>query len=97
MTTGGNQSVYRLTARISGEVQGVGYRAYARRRAQMLGLRGYARNLADGTVEVVVEGPRDALEQLFVVLRRGPASASVTDAHASWSAPTGEFSAFSIR
>ncbi len=97
MTTGGSQSINRLTAHIAGEVQGVGYRAYARRRAQMLGLQGYARNLADGTVEVVAEGPRDALEQLFVVLRRGPASANVTDARASWSAPTGEFSTFSIR
>jgi acylphosphatase len=97
MTSEGIQSIFRLTAHISGEVQGVGYRAYARRRAQMLGLRGYARNLADGTVEVVVEGPRDALEHLFVVLRRGPASAEVTDAQASWSEPTGEFSTFSIR
>lgn len=97
MTTGGSQSGYRLTAHISGEVQGVGYRAYARRRAQMLGLQGYARNLADGAVEVVAEGPRDALEQLLVVLRRGPASAHVADARASWSAPTGEFSMFSIR
>lgn len=97
MTTGGSDSIYRLTARISGDVQGVGYRAYARRRAQMLGLRGYARNLADGTVEVVAEGPRESLEHLFTVLRRGPASADVTDARASWSEATGEFSMFSIR
>jgi len=86
-----------MTVRISGDVQGVGYRAYARRRAQMLGLRGYARNLADGAVEVVAEGPRDSLEHLLIVLRRGPASAEVTDARAIWSEPTGEFSAFSIR
>lgn len=87
----------RMTARVSGEVQGVGYRAYARRRAQMLGLYGYARNLADGSVEVVAEGPRDALEQLLIVLRRGPSSASVEDAQPTWSDSTGEFSMFSIR
>lgn len=86
-----------MTARISGEVQGVGYRAYARRRAQMLGLYGFARNLADGAVEVVAEGPRDLLEQLLLVLQRGPSSASVEGAQATWSEPTGEFSMFSIR
>ncbi len=86
-----------MTVRISGEVQGVGYRAYARRRAQMLGLYGFARNLADGAVEVVAEGPRDLLEQLLLILRRGPSSASVEDAQATWSEPTGEFSMFSIR
>ena len=97
MTSGRSDTNYRMTARISGEVQGVGYRAYARRRAQLLGLRGYARNLADGTVEVVAEGPRESLEQLFIVLRRGPTSADVADARASWSEPSGEFSIFSIR
>ena len=97
MTGGTSQATSRMIARITGEVQSVGFRAYARRRAQMLGLYGYARNLADGSVEVVAEGPRDLLEQLLVILRRGPASASVDDAQAMWSSPTGEFSMFSIR
>lgn len=94
---GADHATYRMTARLSGDVQGVGYRAYARRRAQALGLRGYARNLLDGSVEVVAEGSRDALEQFFVILRRGPSSADVTDAQAVWGEPTGEYTTFSIR
>lgn len=97
MTTGANGQTTRMTAHVTGEVQGVGYRMYARRRAQALGLCGYVTNLADGSVKVVVEGPRDQLSYLLMVLRRGPASARVEDAAATWSAPTGEFSAFSIR
>ncbi|MGH2501479.1 MAG: acylphosphatase [Ktedonobacterales bacterium] len=87
----------RLTARIVGDVQGVGYRAYARRRARALGLCGYTRNLADGAVEVVAEGPRTLLVDLLVALRRGPISAEVTETQVAWSAATGEYSAFSIR
>jgi acylphosphatase len=97
MTTDASQMNKRMTAHVVGDVQGVGYRAYARRRAQMLGVRGYAKNLADGSVEVVAEGPRYLLEQLLATLRRGPMSAQVTDAQVSWSEPTGEFSMFSIR
>lgn len=97
MTSDASQTNSRMTAHIEGDVQGVGYRAYARRRAQMLGVRGYAKNLADGSVEVVAEGPRFLLEQLFVTLRRGPMSAQVADAQVFWSEPTGEYSMFSIR
>lgn len=97
MAPGDDHRTSRMTARLSGDVQGVGFRAYARRRAQMLGLRGYAKNLADGSVEVVAEGPRGALEQLAIILRRGPSSADVTDAQVIWDEPTGEFTIFSIR
>lgn len=87
----------RLTARISGEVQGVGYRYFARRRAQALGLRGYAMNLADGSVEVVAEGSPALLAQLLEQLRRGPISARVSDTQADWSDSTNEFREFSVR
>lgn len=89
--------IERLTAYISGDVQGVGYRAYARRCARTLGLVGYTRNLADGAVEVVAEGPRELLTRLFAELRRGPISADVADARAEWSAATGEYQTFTIR
>ena len=63
---------------IAGAVQGVGFRWFVARQARGLELTGYARNLADGRVEVVARGA-DAtrLEQLEAVLRRGPASARV--------------------
>jgi acylphosphatase len=62
---------------ISGMVQGVGFRWFVARHARALGLAGYARNLPDGRVEVVVSGPDDALPALERLLREGPANAQV--------------------
>ena len=61
----------RLTAHVTGRVQGVGLRWWTRARALELGLRGSATNLPDGRVEVVAEGPEHALHAL-VALLRGP-------------------------
>jgi acylphosphatase len=96
-TTDHSLEIARLTLRVQGYVQGVGYRAYAQRRARLLGLVGYAKNQADGSVEVVAEGPREALEYLAEILRRGPSSAEVMSAQAAWSAATEEFTAFTVR
>ena len=54
------------------------YRASARQRAQALGVTGHARNLADGRVEVLACGPRDAVDALCAWLWQGPPAASVT-------------------
>jgi acylphosphatase len=58
-------------------VQGVGFRWFVARHARALGLRGYARNLPDGSVEVVVDGSDDSLTELERLLRSGPAYAQV--------------------
>ncbi len=62
---------------VGGRVQGVFFRASTRDQALRLGLRGYARNLADGRVEVLAIGPVDALEQLAAWLQHGPPLAQV--------------------
>jgi len=62
---------------VSGSVQGVGFRWFVARHARSLGLGGYARNLPDGRVEVVVSGPDDAIPALEQLLRSGPANAQV--------------------
>jgi acylphosphatase len=62
---------------VSGMVQGVGFRWFVARHARSLGLAGYARNLPDGRVEVVVSGPDEALPELEQLLRAGPANAQV--------------------
>jgi acylphosphatase len=62
---------------ISGLVQGVGFRWFVARHARALGLAGFARNLPDGSVEVVVSGPEDAMPELERLLRSGPAHAQV--------------------
>jgi acylphosphatase len=58
-------------------VQGVGFRWFVAGHARSLGLTGYARNLPNGSVEVVVDGPEDAIPELERMLRSGPASAQV--------------------
>lgn len=71
-----------MTARrylVSGKVQGVFFRASAARMAEQLGLRGYARNLPDGRVEVVAVGAATGLESLGGWLRQGPPRARVTE------------------
>ena len=62
---------------VSGKVQGVCFRANAREEAMRLGLRGYARNLADGRVEVVACGEAGAVEMLAEWLEHGPPLARV--------------------
>jgi acylphosphatase len=62
---------------VSGIVQGVGYRYFAMRAAQRLGLSGYARNLPDGRVEVYAAGGAAKLAELRNELERGPQGASV--------------------
>ena len=62
---------------VMGKVQGVFYRHSARQEATRLGLKGLARNLPDGSVEVVAQGNAAAVEALHQWLRRGPAQARV--------------------
>ena len=62
---------------ISGRVQGVGFRDFARRSAEKIGVRGYAKNLANSDVEVVAEGNRVALGEFLVVLEQGPPAGRV--------------------
>lgn len=64
---------------VSGRVHGVGFRAFASARARELGLRGFVRNLSDGTVETVAAGPAGAVEAYLAALRSGPPAARVSD------------------
>jgi acylphosphatase len=87
----------RLYARVYGYVQGVGYRAFAQVEAQRLGLCGYVRNCADGTVEVVAEGEEDALQLFLHALQRGPTGARVQRVDADYAQATHEWDDFTIR
>ncbi|MEM6428906.1 MAG: acylphosphatase [Deinococcota bacterium] len=78
-----------MTVLITGEVQGVGYRAFVQRHAKDRDISGYAENLDDGRVEVVAEGYQDDLEQLLHQLKRGPAHAEVTATDVSWTDASG--------
>ncbi len=88
---------FRATIRVSGVVQGVGYRAFVERAASALGLRGYCMNLSDGRVEVVVEGDREQIERLVKQLWEGPRMARVSDVRVEWGRAGLDFSDFVIR
>jgi acylphosphatase len=87
----------RFHARVSGDVQGVGFRAFVMQRALMLQLNGWVRNLSDGDVEVLAEGKKEILQQLLNELQIGPSASSVGHVEARWESFTGEFVYFSIR
>ena len=87
----------RLTAVVTGRVQGVGFRYFVRRRAEPLGLVGTATNLRNGNVEVVAEGPRAACEQLVAELEGGAAPGYVAAVEVTWSAAQGGLSGFRER
>ena len=74
--------------RIAGRVQGVGYRDGLRSAARAAGIAGWVRNRRDGTVEAVVQGSPDAIEEILAWAKHGPPAARVTDVSAS--AATGE-------
>jgi acylphosphatase len=87
----------RLHAWIHGFVQGVSFRYYTIRQAQSLAVVGWVRNRWDGSVEVVAEGPRDAVNGLLSWLHRGPPAAEVDRVDVHWEQPTDEFSRFEVR
>jgi acylphosphatase len=64
---------------VSGRVQGVSFRYYTLQQAQRLGISGWARNLADGRVEVLACGSAKAVESLHAWLHEGPSLAYVTE------------------
>lgn len=82
---------------VRGLVQGVNYRWFTERRASDLGLTGFVRNAADGSVHVTVEGARGAIEQLLDALRMGPSAAVVESVQVEWHASSGEFDSFEVR
>jgi acylphosphatase len=74
---------------VRGRVQGVFFRDSTRRRAEALGVTGWACNRADGAVEVVAEGEPEAVEQLVAFLREGPRRAEVSGVDVNDEAPEG--------
>lgn len=83
---------------ITGRVQGVVYREYARAKAEKLGLTGWVRNLRDGRVEAVIEGEREKVEEMVDFCREGCSPfARVGDIEVEWEEYEGKFSTFSIR
>ncbi|OGY45463.1 MAG: hypothetical protein A2744_02130 [Candidatus Buchananbacteria bacterium RIFCSPHIGHO2_01_FULL_44_11] len=87
----------RLTLKIYGLVQGVGYRYLAQKEAVKSGFSGYVANAEDGTVELVAEGSQSDLEDFVLWCYNGVGLAQVQKIEKNWSEATGEFSDFMIK
>lgn len=82
---------------ITGKVQGVGFRNFTQLNATPLGINGYAKNLPNGTVEVVAEGDKSQLDALVALLKKGPRYARVDSLEIDERPFTGEYKTFGIR
>lgn len=86
----------RVRVFVEGRVQGVWFRDSTWHQADRLGVSGWVRNLPDGRVEAVYEGPPEAVEELLAWTRRGPDRARVTAVHIQDETPQGEHG-FTVR
>ncbi|MEW6200752.1 MAG: acylphosphatase [bacterium] len=84
-------------ATVRGMVQGVGFRYFVERVANQIGVKGYVRNVPDGTVEVVASGSDEQLRELVDRIKEGPSVAHVTGVDLRWLDGAFEFKSFGIR
>jgi acylphosphatase len=86
----------RAHLRIYGRVQGVFFRSTMREVALELGVNGWVRNMPDGSVEAVVEGEREKVEELIKWAHRGPPLAKVERVEVRWESYRGDWKGFSV-
>ena len=82
---------------VEGMVQGVGFRFHTQKQALAMGVRGWVRNLDDGRVEVLAQGPSAAVKPLMEWLRRGPQRARVDKLTESDEDYSENFDSFEVR
>lgn len=86
----------RATILVHGRVQGVFFRDSTMRKARELGLTGFVRNLPDGTVQIVAQGPRHALDALIHWSHEGPPAAVVSNVEVNYGVPESGISDFTV-
>jgi acylphosphatase len=82
---------------VSGQVQGVFFRDSAREKAEQLGLAGWVRNLPDGRVEALFEGPSEKVREIVRWCEEGPSHAEVVDVETEFETPSGDLGGFEVR
>jgi len=87
----------RINIVVHGLVQGVFFRYNTKKESLNLGLKGYAKNLPDGTVEIVAEGPEDKLKELMEYCKKSPGAAQVDKVDVKFEKPKNEFQSFEVR
>lgn len=82
---------------ISGKVQGVNFRTWTKNQAELLGVKGWVRNLSDGRVEVLAQGDEEALKDLKGKLAQGSSLSRVQKIECSWTDYEKEYTSFELR
>ena len=86
----------KVTLKIKGRVQGVFFRAGTQEKARELGLTGWVKNEADGTVILEAEGEEQKLRELIRWCQEGPEYAKIDNTEVNWQPPNGQYQDFSI-
>ena len=92
-----NSDLQRARVRVSGQVQGVFFRDSTRQKAEELGLAGWVRNMPDGQVEALFEGPSDKVEEIVRWCKEGPQRASVENVDTDFESVGGDLEGFEVR
>ena len=87
----------RAHVHISGQVQGVFFRDSTRDKAEQLGLAGWVRNLPDGRVEALFEGPSKMVQEMVRWCKEGPSHAEVENVDSEFETPRGDLEGFEVR
>ena len=93
-TPAATNTINRVHVFVSGVVQGVGFRNFTASKATTLNLTGWVKNLPDGRVELVAEGPADNIGKLMDAVAKGPSGARVDKVEREEVPPTGQFKRF---
>jgi acylphosphatase len=92
-----NSDLERAYVRVSGQVQGVFFRDSTREKAEELGLAGWVKNLPDGQVEAVFEGPSQEVREMVRWCEEGPQHASVENVDTDFESTGGDLEGFEVR
>jgi len=87
----------RLHIFVTGRVQGVGFRSFAQQSGVLLGLTGWVRNVGYDGVEMLAEGPREALAKLAEAVKKGPPAGRVAETRVDWETAGREFTNFNVK
>ncbi|MBI2208565.1 acylphosphatase [Candidatus Woesearchaeota archaeon] len=87
----------RANIQVYGFVQGVFFRSNTKKIALDLGLKGYARNMPDGSVEIIVEGPKEKIGKLIEFCKKSPGASQVSKVKVKFEKPKNEFDGFEVR
>jgi acylphosphatase len=97
MTQSDTGRLERIHVRVTGRVQGVGFRAFVLEAAEQAGISGWVRNMGYDQVESIAEGPHQKLEWFAMQLKAGPLGGRVDEANVDWEPASGEFTGFTVR